>query len=260
MELFDSTEITLVNIIDIILVAALLYYIYTLVKGTVAIRIFIGFIIVYFIWEFTKFLGVNILSNIIGGFMSVGFFALIVLFQQEIRQFLLTIGSAKFANRKEFRKRFKFLKQPLESDIDIDAILVACQKMGSARTGAILVLERNNSLEAVKGTGDKMSIRVTQPIIESIFFKNSPLHDGAAIIKDNYIVATRVILPISDKKSIPSRFGLRHRAAVGVTERTDALAIVVSEETGQLSYVKNGEFVFFKDMEDLKNKIGDDLE
>lgn len=251
-------DFKIIDVIDIILVAVLLYYIYTLVKGTVAINIFIGIIIVYIIWELTKFLEMKILSNIFGSFMSVGFFALIVLFQQEIRKFLLTIGSANFTS-KQFIRRFKFLKQPLESNINIDAILAACQKMRNTKTGAILVLERTNPLETVKNTGDAMNIEVAQPIIESIFFKNSPLHDGAVIIKDNTIVATRVILPVSEKKTIPSRFGLRHRAAIGITETTDALALVVSEETGQLSYIKNGEFIFFKNPEDLKNKIKEDL-
>jgi DNA integrity scanning protein DisA with diadenylate cyclase activity len=104
-----------------------------------------------------------------------------------------------------------------------------------------------------------MEIEVNKPIIESIFFKNSPLHDGAAIIKGNYIVATRVILPVSRERSIPQRFGLRHRAAVGITERTDALALVVSEETGLISYIKNGEFVLFKDMEELDRMLRKDL-
>lgn len=252
-------DLKIIDIIDIILVAALLYYIYTLVKGTVAINIFIGIIIVYLIWELTQFLQMKVLSNIFGSFMSVGFFALIVLFQQEIRKFLLTIGSANFTGKKQFVKYFKFLRRPLKSDINIAAILAACQKMGNTKTGAILVLERSNALETVKSTGDTMNIEITQPIIESIFFKNSPLHDGAAIIKNNYIVATRVILPVSDKKNIPFRFGLRHRAAIGITEKTDALALVVSEETGQLSYIKNGEFVFFKNLDDLKSKIEEDL-
>ena len=257
MELLSNLKI--IDAIDFILVVLLLYYVYTLVRGTVAINIFIGIIIVYLIWELTKFLEMKVLSNIFGSFMSVGFFALIVLFQQEIRKFLLMIGSTSFTRRKKIIRRFKFIKQPLEPDFNVDVILSVCQKMGNTKTGAILVLERNNNLEAVKSTGDKMNIEVKAPIIESIFFKNSPLHDGAIIIKNNYIVATRVILPVSDKKNIPFRFGLRHRAAVGITEDTDALALVVSEETGQISYIKNGDFVFFKTLGDLKNKIEEDM-
>jgi len=131
--------------------------------------------------------------------------------------------------------------------------------MSQSKTGAILILERNNSLDFIKSTGDSMNIEVTQPIIESIFYKNSPLHDGAAVIEKNYIVATRVILPVSNERTIPLRFGLRHRAAVGITEKTDALALVVSEETGLISYIKNGEFVKYKDIEELTNFIKEDL-
>jgi DNA integrity scanning protein DisA with diadenylate cyclase activity len=120
-------------------------------------------------------------------------------------------------------------------------------------------LERNNNLDFLISTGDAMNISVTQPIIESIFFKNSPLHDGAIIIENNIVKATRVILPVNNEKKIPERFGLRHRAAIGITEKTDALAIVVSEETGQISYIKNGEFVMFKDTDGLTEMIKKDL-
>ncbi|MEM9650119.1 MAG: DNA integrity scanning protein DisA nucleotide-binding domain protein, partial [Bacteroidota bacterium] len=123
-----------------------------------------------------------------------------------------------------------------------------------------LVLERTNSLDFVKITGDSMNIEITQPILESIFFKNSPLHDGAAVIQDNFITATRVILPVSNDRNIPLRFGLRHRAAVGITEKTDAVCLVVSEETGAISYIKNGEFVPHKGLEELSNLLKKDLE
>ncbi|MCB0434348.1 MAG: DNA integrity scanning protein DisA nucleotide-binding domain protein, partial [Mangrovimonas sp.] len=142
---------------------------------------------------------------------------------------------------------------------DVDAIIMACNKMGSTKTGALIVLERNNSLDFLTNTGDLMNIKVTQPIIESIFFKNSPLHDGAIIIENNIVKATRVILPVSNDANLPQRFGLRHRAAVGVTERTDALAIVVSEETGQVAYFKDGEFIMFNDTQELAEIIKKDL-
>lgn len=196
----------------------------------------------------------------VGGFMNIGLIALIIVFQQELRKFLLMIGSTNFASKRSFIKHFKFLKQEaLPTDTNVDAVIAACEKMGLSKTGAILVIERNNTLDFVKITGDKMSIEITQPIIESIFYKNSPLHDGAAIIQDNFITATRVILPVSNERSIPLRFGLRHRAAVGITEKTDALCLVVSEETGAISYIKNGEFEPFKSMEELKDKIKKDL-
>lgn len=260
MDIFkDLLKFTVVDVIDVILVALLLYYIYKLVKGTVAINIFIGIIIIYLAWRLTDFLNMELLSSIFGGFMKVGIIALIVVFQPEIRKFLLMVGSANFSRRRNFLKHLNFLKTETSDETNVDTIVSACNKMASTKTGALIVLERNNSLDFLTTTGDEMNIRVTQPIIESIFFKNSPLHDGAIIVKNNIVKATRVILPVNNEKIIPQRFGLRHRAAIGVTEKTDALALVVSEETGHISYFKDGEFIVFKDTEELGRLIKKDL-
>ena len=248
------------DLIDILLVAILLYYFYRLVRGTVAINIFIGIVIIWGFWKLTQLLDMRMTSSMVGGFMQVGLIALIIVFQQEIRKFLLLIGSTNFPNKRKFTKHFKFLKQEgISLALNVDALLTACQGMGKKGTGAILVIERNTSLDFIRSSGDEMHIELNQPILESIFYKNSPLHDGAAIIRGNTIVATRVILPVSRERSIPSRFGLRHRAAVGITERTDALAVVVSEETGLISYIKDGEFVLYKDLEELGKMIRKDL-
>lgn len=253
--MFDFVDFKIIDFIDIVLVAVLLYYIYKLVKGAVAINIFIGIVIVYAIWKLIQELEMKMLSTIFGGFMNIGLIALVIVFQQEIRKFLLVIGSTNFA------KHFKFLKQDhhLYNRIDLKALLKGCQKMSASRTGAIIVIKRTHNLDFVKNTGDKMDIMLNEPILESIFYKNSPLHDGALLIEEDKIVATRVILPINKRKNIPSSFGLRHRAAVGITERTDALAIVVSEETGAISYIKNGKFYRFKDLKELEFKINADL-
>ena len=255
MELFD---IRILDIVDIVLVAFLLFYLYRLVKGTVAINIFIGIVMVYATWKLTEFLEMQLLSRILGGFLGVGMFALIVVFQQEIRKFLLMLGTTNFSGRRKLLKRFQ-LRPTAAFNTDIHAILKAFQKMGQSRTGAIIVLQRNNSLDFVKSSGDVMSLEVNQPILESIFYKNSPLHDGALIIEDNTITATRVILPVASESNLPARFGLRHRAAVGITEKTDAVCLVVSEETGQLSYLKEGDFVLFKDIEELEKLLAKDL-
>ncbi|MFK5973434.1 MAG: diadenylate cyclase [Flavobacteriaceae bacterium] len=260
MDFLNFIDFKITDIIDIILVAVLLYYIYKLVRGSVAINIFIGIVIVWGFWKLTELLDMKMISSMVGGFMQVGLIALIIVFQQEIRKFLLMIGSTNFANKRKFLKHFKFLKQEsLSSDMDIDAILKACERMASTKTGAIIILKRNNSLDFVKSTGDDMNIEVNQPILESIFYKNSPLHDGAAVIEDNHIVATRVILPVSSNRNIPLRFGLRHRAAVGITDKTDALALVVSEETGNIAYIKDGEFVLYKDLSNLEGILKEDL-
>ncbi|HCK05827.1 MAG: diadenylate cyclase [Bacteroidetes bacterium] len=255
MELFD---IRILDIVDIVLVAFLLFYLYRLVKGTVAINIFIGIVMVYATWKLTEFLEMQLLSRILGGFLGVGMFALIVVFQQEIRKFLLMLGTTNFSGRRKLLKRFQ-LRPNTSFNTDIHAILSACQKMAQSKTGAIIVLQRNNSLDFVKSTGDAMSVEVNQPILESIFYKNSPLHDGALIIEDNTIKATRVILPVTSETNLPARFGLRHRAAVGITERTDAVCLVVSEESGQISYLKEGDFVLFKDLEELERTLAKDL-
>ena len=259
MELLETFKFSVVDVIDVVLVAFLLYYMYKLVKGTVAINIFIGIVMVYLIWKLTQALQMQLLSNILGGFISVGMFALIVVFQQEIRKFLLMIGSTNIGNRKKLFKQLKFLKTDVVPEVYTDDIIAACTKMGSTRTGALIVLERNNNLDFLVITGDEMNIKVTQPIIESIFFKNSPLHDGAIIISNNIIKATRVILPLNNEKKIPLHFGLRHRAAIGITEKTDALSLVVSEETGQISYIKDGEFAMFKNALELTEMIKNDL-
>ncbi|WP_445732782.1 diadenylate cyclase [Mariniflexile sp.] len=260
MEIFkDLLKFTVVDVIDVFLVAILLYYIYKLVKGTVAINIFIGIIIIYLVWRLTNFLNMELLSGIFGGFMKVGIIALIVVFQPEIRKFLLMVGSTNFGKRGKLFKKLKFLKTETTDETNVDAIMSACIKMANSNTGALIVFERNNNLDFLTTTGDEMNIKVTQPIIESIFFKNSPLHDGAIIVSNNIVKATRVILPLNNDKVIPKRFGLRHRAAIGVTEKTDALALVVSEETGHISYFKDGEFVVFEDFAQLNSMIKEDL-
>jgi uncharacterized protein (TIGR00159 family) len=196
------------------------------------------------------------LTKFLGGFMSVGIIALIVVFQPEIRKFLLMIGSTNLSRKGSLISRFQFLNGSIKrNSTDANIIVRACNKMASSKTGALIVLERNNNLDFLIETGDQMNIDLTQPILESIFFKNSPLHDGAIIISNNIIKATRVILPVSNQNDIPSHFGLRHRAALGITEKTDALAVVVSEETGQISYINNGEFVIYENTQELIEKL-----
>tara|TARA_B100000768_G_C11217099_1_gene348730 strand:+ start:337 stop:1125 length:789 start_codon:yes stop_codon:yes gene_type:complete len=256
----DFLKISFIDVTDIILVAVLLYYLYKLVKGTVAINIFLGIVIVYLIWVLTDALNMNVLSNILGKFISVGFFALIVVFQQEIRKFLLLLGSTNYTSRKSLVRYFNFLGQENNAvPIDVSLLTSACKKMASEKTGAIIVIERSNSLDFLTNTGDKTNIDLSSQILETIFFKNSPLHDGAVIIKDNTITATRVVLPVSESSSIPKRYGLRHRAGAGISEKTDAVVIVISEQRGQITYIKNGEFINFASVDKLKRILIEDL-
>lgn len=261
METFNFLDLRILDVIDILLVAILLYYIYKLVKGSAAINIFIGIVIVYLASKFTQVLQMEMLSSILGQFIGAGMFALIVVFQQEIRKFLLMVGSTNFGSKRKLIKHLRFLRDDdKEVTTDISAIIRACESMGKTNTGALIVIGRSTKLDFIKNSGDAMDIELNQPILESIFYKNSTLHDGALVIEENKITATRVILPVSNDRSIPLRFGLRHRAAVGITEKTDALALVVSEETGQTSYIKNGSFEMYDSYEELANKLKEDLE
>ena len=260
MDAFDFLNFRILDIVDIILVALLLYYVYKLIRGTVAINIFLGIAIIYLIWKLTEVLKMELLSDILGKFLGVGFIAMIIVFQQEIRKFLLMIGSTNFSARKGFFKKLNFLKTDEFTMTDVETIVRACEDMANTQTGALIIIERNSNLEFVKQTGDKMNAELNKPLLKSIFYKNSPLHDGAIIIEDNIITATRVVLPIDNSLEVPARFGLRHRAALSITMRTDALALIVSEETGQISYIKNGEFILFENLDKLIEIIKKDLE
>ncbi|GAL77064.1 diadenylate cyclase spyDAC [Nonlabens ulvanivorans] len=213
----ELPDLRILDVIDILLVAALTFYLYRLVKGTPAINIFIGIVIIYIIYSITETLKMELLSRALGAFTGAGVFALIVVFQQEIRKFLLMLGSTNFTSRKGFLKQLHFFKDDIDTDhTAVDQIVKACGEMSNTFTGALIVIKRDGSLDFVKNTGDEQDIVVNTSIIKSIFFKNSPLHDGAMIIEGNRITATRVILPVSDNRSIPQRFGLRHRAAVAL--------------------------------------------
>jgi uncharacterized protein (TIGR00159 family) len=256
--MLDFINFRIIDFVDIFLVATLLYYFYKLIKGTVAINIFIGIAILYLIWLLTKSLEMNLLSELLGKFLGLGVLALIIVFQQEIRRFLLMIGSTKFNPAGNFFHKIGF-KQPEQQETDVPAIIEAAKRLSKTKTGALIIFKKNSNLDFLKTSGDQMDIKINTPIIESIFFKNSPLHDGAIIIEGNKITATRTVLPISGEIKLPQTYGLRHRAAVSITQNTDALALVVSEETGKISYVKNGKFVPFKTFDDLIHIIKYDL-
>jgi diadenylate cyclase len=258
--MLDFLDFSFLDALDILLVALLIYYIYKLLKGTVAINIFLGIAFIFLIWKITQILKMEMLSNILGYLLSGGVIALIIVFQQEIRKFLLMIGTTNVTSRTQFLKQLKFLKSEITLETDSDTLLNACKKMSKTKTGALIVIERTNSLDFLIKTGDSMNAEINEVLLESIFYKNSPLHDGATIIRDNFVVATRVILPISDSINIPSRFGLRHRAAFGVSEKTDAVCLLVSEETGEISYIKDGSFELYADYNELVEKLKLDIQ
>ncbi len=218
----------------------LLYELYNLVKGTAAINILLGIIAIFLIWRLVRILEMELLSEILGAFISVGFIALIVVFQREIRQFLLLLGTPRFLSRKQKWLAFWKLNVQQSSIINFDRIARVCENLSSSKTGALIVISKRSSLEEYVNNGEMIDARISEQLIENIFFKNSPLHDGAIIISGNRIVAARCVLPLTRNEKFPNTLGLRHRAAVGISEITDAITIVVSEQTGNISYTKNG--------------------
>ncbi|MCD6354232.1 MAG: diadenylate cyclase CdaA [Prolixibacteraceae bacterium] len=233
--------IRFLDILDIFLVAVLLYQLYRLIKGTVAFNIVIGLFSLYLFWLVVKALNMELLGTIMGQFIGVGVMALIVVFHPEIRKFLIFIGTNYNVNRVlSLDKLFGTGKQKTINHQQIDNLVEACVAMAKTKTGALIVIAGKLELTDQINSGEKINAKISVPLIRTIFFKNTPLHDGAIIIKGNKIVAAGCILPITQKE-LDKSLGLRHRAAVGITENTDAICIVVSEERGYVSVAMSGE-------------------
>ncbi|MBO5838252.1 MAG: diadenylate cyclase CdaA [Bacteroidales bacterium] len=228
----------IIDVIDICFVAFLFYYLYKLLKGTNAVSIFIGFLLIFFSWKVVTFLEMKLLSEIIGQFISVGVIALVVIFQTEIRQFLLRLGSHSL--KKGYLNRLFAKTKSEKIKLDITPIVQACGHMSQTLTGALIVICKSNPLTNIIQTGEVFNSQISSQLLETIFFKNTPLHDGALIIAEGEIKAARCILPVSNNQSIPVSMGLRHRSAIGITEQTDAISIIVSEQTGKISVAKQG--------------------
>lgn len=229
--------------IDILLVAVILYIVYNLVKGTSAINIFIGLTFLYLVYIVIRAFELKLLTSIFSKFVNVGVIVIMIIFQQEIRKFLLYIGSNEFLRNIKWKNIFRlnFSGSSQEIHLDVNEVANACFNMSQTKTGALIIIERKTDLKFYVGTGDPIDSALSARMLENIFFKNSPLHDGAVIIRDNRIVGARCVLPVTDRESFPAHYGMRHRAAVGITENTDALAITVSEQTGAVSLTIGGE-------------------
>ncbi|MBQ6574044.1 MAG: diadenylate cyclase CdaA [Bacteroidales bacterium] len=255
--MFNIVDIHVIDIIDILLVGLLVFYVYKLIRGTAAISIFLGIIILYIVWAVVKALNMSLLSEIMGQVLGVGVIAIIVLFQQEIRKFLLSLGSTYIINNEKlkiFSKLFGNRGAGMQLQA-LDEITEACRKMSETKTGALIVLARTSSMDFVVETGDVIDARISRRLIENLFFKNSPLHDGAMVIANDRIVAARCTLPISKNPNIPANYGMRHRAATGLSEETDACVVVVSEETGNISFVMDGHIKTMGSISELRIAI-----
>ncbi len=234
--------IRVLDVIDILLVALLFYQIYMLIRGTIAINIFMGIFVVYIVWLIVKALNMELLSSILGQIIGVGVLAIIIVFQQEIRRFLLLIGSRYLTHYRFSLEGILFPKSKRTAEpINVEPLVRAARNLSEGRTGALIVLAQKSNLQLYIETGDPIKAITSSRLIESIFFKNNPLHDGAVILTNNTIEAARCVLPLTEKLNLPPSFGLRHRAALGISENTDAIVILISEETGKIALVHGGE-------------------
>lgn len=235
-------NITTLDIIDIVLVAFIMFQLYRLIRGTAAFSIFIGIFFIYLFWLVVKALNMELITALLGQVMGVGVIALIIVFQQELRRFLLVIGNRYIFSRRFSLGRFFFpVKDGQGSPREAEEIVRACESMASKRTGALIVIGRKSSLDLFTEAGEILKAQISAELLETIFFRNSPLHDGAVLIVGDIILAARCPLPITDQVSLPPHYGMRHRAAVGMSEHSDALIVVVSEESGFITVVGTGE-------------------
>lgn len=247
-------EFGIKDAIDILLVALMLYYIYRLMRDSRSLNVFVGIMIFVIVWLFvSQILEMRLLGTILDKLVSVGVIALIVLFQEDIRKFLYNLGAHQRFRRlaQLFAKTWESERQELKQGII--PIVMACLSMSKGKVGALIVVERVSSLDDVIRTGERINADINQRLIENIFFKNSPLHDGAVVIGRKHILAAGCILPVSHNLDIPKELGLRHRSALGISQESDAIAIVVSEETGAISVAIRGQFQLRLSAEELES-------
>ncbi len=257
LAIFGFLQLSIADILDMFLLAILIYFIFRWIRGTSAMSIFVAIISLYAIRLIVSSFNMRLMTNIMETVTNVGIIALIIIFQPEIRKFLMQLGTRYMhtaqGNRivtRFFRKGSKNTK--VANSEAINNLCEACRRMAEDKTGALIVIAHNANLEEIINTGDSFDATIHRRLILNIFFKNSPLHDGALVISGGRIVAGRCTLPITEKKDIPASLGMRHKAAIGITEATDATVVVVSEETGRISYVKEGNVTPITNINELK--------
>lgn len=232
-------EVRLIDLIDILLVAILLYQVYKLLKGSVAVRALLGFLSLYLIYLMVRAAQMDMIAGILGQFMGVGVLAAIILFSQEIRKFLLILGKTTSRQDGLWQSIMIWRKKEPGDALNLSPVIEAAKALSASNTGALMVFSRNSEFKFYADSGDLLDAFISKRLLISIFNKYSPLHDGAVIIYRNKIKAARCILPVSER-DIPAHFGMRHRAALGMSEATDSLTLIISEETGQMSLAQNG--------------------
>ena len=247
------------DILDILIVGYLIYQVYKLLRGSIAFNIFVGVVMLFIVWWLVGALKMDLLSLLLNQFVSVGVIIILIVFQPEVRRFLLLLGNTTLRQRSKFLRRIldRNLRQDsAKKDYYINEVSAALEKMGSLRWGALVVVAPNSEMmDAINNTGVSLDANITQQLIESIFNKEGPLHDGAITIAGNKVQSASCILPLSDNQLIPQSAGLRHRAAVGITERMDVATFIVSEETGHLSYAFEGVLRQNLSIQEVKAKL-----
>ncbi len=247
--------IRVLDVIDVLLVAYVMYQVYMLIRGTVAMNIFIGILSFYLLWIIVRALEMQLLGTILGNVIGVGVIALIIVFQQEIRRFLIFFGNQYFSsNRLSLEKVIPIHITP-QPKVKIKSIIKAVINMAKSKTGALVVISKKSELTVYAETGDSLNAETSSRLIESIFNKDSPLHDGALIINGDRIMAARCVLPVSENLNLPPNYGMRHRAALGLSENTDALTIIVSEQTGKVSVAESGKLLTDLGAKELMSKL-----
>ncbi len=244
MELFKfyDFKFTLINIIDILLVAGIIHQLYRLLKGSLAFNMLIGLVTIYLFWVIVRLFEMPLLETILGEFTKVGFIAILIVFQQEIRKFLLLIGKGTFGSENKSIFRFLPWNWKIEKGFhtNFDDIVDACETLAQSNAGALIVFPKTSEMKFIGASGEWIDANISKRLLMSIFNKTSPLHDGATIIANSKIKAVNAVLPLSDNPEIQNKYGLRHLSAIGITEQTDAIALVVSEEKGTMAIAKGG--------------------
>lgn len=251
-------EFRVIDLVDILLVGFLIYQLYRLIRGSLAYNIFIGLLIVYLLSLLFRALDMQLISQILGQFIGVGVLALLIVFQPEVRRFLLLLGRGSDLTRSGFLRRLNLRPRDWaqdSADTMIPDVAASITALAKRRTGALIVFSQTSRLQFFANTGESLDAALSGKLLESIFEKSSPLHDGAVIVADGRIVAAACILPVSENPDISARLGLRHRSAVGITEHSDATAIIVSEERGNVSYAREGQLVMNLDEQRLKKLL-----
>lgn len=261
--MLDFLHFSWIDILDILMVALIIYLVFRWIRGSTAINIFIAIILVVVVRTAAEALGMKMISSLLGTLIDMGAVALVIIFQPEVRRFLGSLGrkaGTTLEKQNFLQKLFPDLQGRRVDTRAAQEIAEACREMSAQKTGALILIQRKNSLEDVIATGDSVDAEIGRRLIMNIFFKNSPLHDGAMVIGGNRIIAARCTLPITERTDLPARYGMRHKAAIGISEQCDVDVIVVSEETGGISFVRGGRITRIENINTLNLLLAEKTE